>query len=73
MVVEGDLTQIDLPQGRKSGLADAAEVLSGIDKISVIRLKETDVVRHELVQQIVSAYEKASKGEPKNDGKSVNG
>lgn len=61
MVAEGDLTQIDLPPGRKSGLADAAEVLAGVEKISVVRLRQSDVVRHELVQKIVEAYERAYK------------
>lgn len=68
MVVEGDATQIDLPPGRKSGLLHAADVLKGIDKIEIVRLSGTDVVRHELVQKIVNAYEKADKGETKNDG-----
>ena len=70
MVVEGDSTQIDLPAGRKSGLLDAADKLTGIDKIAVVRLGGTDVVRHELVQKIVTAYEKADKGEIKEDGQS---
>lgn len=70
MVVEGDSTQIDLPMGRKSGLLDAADKLAGIDKIAVVRLGGTDVVRHELVQKIVTAYEKADKGESKDDGQS---
>lgn len=69
MVVEGDETQIDLPPGKKSGLLDAAHVLRGIDKIAVVRLTQSDVVRHELVQQIVQAYEKAGKGEKESDGK----
>ncbi|MCI8413083.1 MAG: PhoH family protein [Clostridia bacterium] len=64
MVVEGDETQIDLPQGRRSsGLLEAAEVLRDVEGIRVVRLTETDVVRHELVRKIVRAYEKASKGE----------
>ena len=70
MVVEGDSTQIDLPAGRKSGLLDAADKLTGIDKIAAVRLGGTDVVRHELVQKIVTAYEKADKGEIKEDGQS---
>lgn len=68
MVVEGDITQIDLPVGRRSGLSDAAEKLRGVEGIEVIRLTETDVVRHELVQRIVKAYEKADKGETENNG-----
>lgn len=69
MVVEGDLTQIDLPAGRKSGLADAADVLRDVDRIAVVRLGGTDVVRHELVQKIVQAYENAHKGEDGIHGK----
>ena len=70
MVVEGDLTQIDLPFGRKSGLADAADVLQGVDRIGVVRLGGVDVVRHELVQKIVQAYENANKGEGNGNGQS---
>lgn len=62
MVIEGDETQIDLPPGKRSGLLDAARILDGIDRIAVVRLGRGDVVRHELVQKIVEAYEKASKG-----------
>ncbi len=73
MVVEGDVTQIDLPAGRKSGLTDAAQVLEGIDRIGVVRLHGTDVVRHELVQKIVRAYENANKGEGTDNGQNDNG
>lgn len=62
-VVTGDLTQIDLPLQRKSGLKDALDVLSGIDDISIIRLTDRDVVRNDLVQKIVKAYEKRSETE----------
>ncbi len=58
MVVTGDLTQIDLPTGRKSGLNDAADVLRGVEGISFVYFDERDVVRHSLVQRIVRAYEK---------------
>ena len=58
MVVNGDITQIDLPSGRRSGLIDAVEILHGVEGISFIRFNETDVVRHSLVQRIVKAYEK---------------
>src|SRR5713226_3914692 len=58
MVVNGDLTQIDLPVGRRSGLLDAIDVLKGIDGISFIHFDERDVVRHCLVQRIVKAYER---------------
>ncbi len=58
MVITGDITQIDLPDGRKSGLKDAVKVLKYVDDIKVIRFNEKDVVRHKLVQDIVKAYEK---------------
>ncbi len=57
MVVTGDVTQIDLPAGRKSGLVDAMDVLKGVEGISFIHFDEKDVVRHTLVQRIVKAYE----------------
>ncbi len=56
-VVTGDITQTDLPIGTKSGLVDAQSVLSDVDGISFIHFSKEDVVRHELVQQIVEAYE----------------
>jgi len=58
MVITGDVTQIDLPTGKKSGLVEALEVLKGIENIGIVRLSHRDVVRHELVQAIVKAYEK---------------
>lgn len=63
MVITGDDTQVDLPYGKTSGLSSATKILSGIDEIGIIRLTEKDVVRHELVQKIVMAYEKAAKKE----------
>ncbi len=57
MVVNGDVTQIDLP-GRRSGLLDALEVLKGVEGISFVQFDERDVVRHSLVQRIVKAYER---------------
>ena len=57
MVITGDVTQIDLKIGTKSGLIDAAEILKGIDDISVLRLTSDDVVRHPLVQKIIERYE----------------
>ena len=56
-VVTGDITQIDLPSGRPSGLIEAMKVVGGIDGISFINFDDKDVVRHQLVQQIVKAYE----------------
>lgn len=58
MVITGDITQIDLPDPRKSGLVEAVRILKGIDDISVHRFSEKDVVRHRLVQDIIKAYEK---------------
>jgi phosphate starvation-inducible PhoH-like protein len=58
MVVNGDITQIDLPNGRRSGLIDAAEVLKGVEGISFVQFDDRDVVRHTLVQRMVRAYER---------------
>jgi phosphate starvation-inducible PhoH-like protein len=58
MVVTGDVTQIDLPGGKRSGLLEALDVLKGVEGISFIPFDERDVVRHSLVQRIVKAYEK---------------
>jgi phosphate starvation-inducible protein PhoH/intein/homing endonuclease len=60
-VITGDVTQIDLPSGRKSGLVEAQRVVSGIDGISFILFDERDVVRHQLVQMIVKAYDEHNK------------
>jgi phosphate starvation-inducible PhoH-like protein len=60
-VITGDITQIDLPAGRRSGLVEAQRVVSGVDGIEFIYFNEKDVVRHHLVQMIVQAYEKHSK------------
>lgn len=57
MVVTGDITQIDLPKGERSGLIEIGQILDGVDDIAFIRFGEPDVVRHKIVQQIVSAYE----------------
>jgi phosphate starvation-inducible PhoH-like protein len=58
MVVNGDITQIDLPLGKRSGLMHAEEVLRGVEGISFVYFDERDVVRHTLVQRIVKAYER---------------
>ena len=60
MVITGDITQIDLPDGKRSGLKDAVRILKNIDDISIFRFTEKDVVRHRLVQDIIKAYEKAA-------------
>ena len=57
-VVTGDLSQTDLPRGTKSGLSIAAKVLSGIEGIGIFEFSERDVVRHNLVRKIITAYDK---------------
>ena len=68
IVITGDITQIDLPDKRKSGLIQAMNVLKNIDDIAINKFSEKDVVRHKLVQDIIVAYEKYSKRNVKNDG-----
>ncbi len=58
MVVTGDVTQIDLPDGKRSGLKEAVRILKNIEDIGTVRFTEKDVVRHRLVQDIIKAYEK---------------
>jgi phosphate starvation-inducible PhoH-like protein len=58
-VITGDVTQIDLPQGKASGLIEAREILQSIEGIRFVTFTERDVVRHPLVQKIISAYERA--------------
>ncbi len=58
-VVTGDITQIDLPKGKTSGLKDAVKILKNIEGISITRLSGKDVVRHRLVQEIIKAYERS--------------
>jgi phosphate starvation-inducible PhoH-like protein len=58
-VITGDITQIDLPNPRKSGLLDAINILDGVEGIHFCHFEECDVVRHALVQRIVRAYESA--------------
>ena len=61
IVITGDVTQIDLPSDKTSGLKDAIRVLEGVKDIAIMRLTSADVVRHALVQEIINAYEKADK------------
>ena len=61
IVITGDVTQIDLPDDKVSGLKDAVRVLEGVQDIAICRLTSADVVRHALVQEIINAYEKANK------------
>ena len=65
MVITGDLTQIDLPRGQRSGLAEAMELLEGIEGIGFVRMEKKDIVRHKLVTRIVNAYERADKASAK--------
>jgi phosphate starvation-inducible PhoH-like protein len=62
MVVTGDVTQVDLREGQKSGLVDAWEKVQGIDGIEFHEMTRADIVRHRLVQEIVNAYEHAERG-----------
>ena len=61
MVVTGDTTQVDLPQGQLSGLVEASQVLDGVEGVAVCKLTSADVVRHPLVQRVVEAYAKRDK------------
>ena len=65
VVVTGDITQIDLPKGKRSGLVEAAKILKNVDGIDFCYLKDVDVVRHELVKKIIRAYERYYKEHPK--------
>ena len=66
-VITGDITQIDLPIGRTSGLVEATRVVGGIDGIAFVRFDERDVVRHKLVREIVMAYDAYSNGNTSRD------
>ncbi|MGK9234121.1 PhoH family protein [Inquilinus limosus] len=61
MVVTGDISQVDLPRGEKSGLVDALEILEEVEGIRIVRFSDRDVVRHPLVARIVRAYETADR------------
>jgi phosphate starvation-inducible PhoH-like protein len=63
MIINGDPTQIDLPPGQKSGLIEAVRILQGVEGIGRVIFKEQDVVRHDLVRRIVTAYESATRSE----------
>ena len=65
IVITGDVTQIDLPDDKVSGLKDAIRVLEGVKDIAICKLTSADVVRHALVQQIINAYEKAAEKQEK--------
>jgi phosphate starvation-inducible PhoH-like protein len=63
MVINGDITQVDLPDSRRSGLVDAIRVLRGVDGIYIQKLSDKDVIRHKLVADIIKAYDSARKKE----------
>lgn len=67
MVITGDVTQIDLPRGKKSGLVEASKVLGGIKDIAFCKFTDVDVVRNRLVKKIVNAYDKYYKNNPEED------
>ncbi len=67
MIVTGDPSQIDLPPGQKSGLVEAVSILDGVEGIGRVRFRDVDVVRHDLVRRIVTAYEAAAHGEADSD------
>ena len=67
-VVTGDITQIDLPAQKVSGLVEAEEIIAGIQGIAVAHFDETDVVRHPLVQRIIRAYERHGTGRNSGSG-----
>jgi phosphate starvation-inducible PhoH-like protein len=62
MVVNGDVTQLDLPPGQQSGLVAAMKILEGIEGIGIVRFEGVDIVRHNLVQRIIEAYEGLENG-----------
>lgn len=68
-VITGDLTQVDLPTGKNSGLIDATKILKNIDGIGISHLNNKDVVRHPLIQKIISAYEKLEISKEKENKK----
>lgn len=68
IVITGDITQIDLPDNRRSGLVQAMHVLKDVEDIAIDRFTDKDVVRHKLVQDIIQAYEKYSRRNGKNNG-----
>nr|MCR5181793.1 PhoH family protein [Clostridia bacterium] len=67
MVITGDKTQIDLPRGKRSGLLEAERVLKSVNDIAFCYLRDTDVVRHELVRKIVNAYDTYYRKHPEEE------
>lgn len=73
MMITGDVSQIDLPEGKKSGLVHAAAVLQGVEGVAVCRFTDKDVVRHPLVMRIIRAYERAEQRAEQRKEKGGNG
>lgn len=67
MIVNGDPSQIDLPPGQRSGLSEATRILEGVEGVARVTFRDVDVVRHDLVRRIVTAYEGAAHGETDAD------
>lgn len=75
MIITGDVTQIDLPRGQKSGLVEALSILNDIEGIGIVNLNKKDIVRHKLVNKIVNAYEALDKikiSKQQNNDESIN-
>lgn len=68
VVVTGDITQIDLPRGKRSGLVEAARILKHVEGIDFCYLKDVDVIRHEMVKRIIGAYERYFRSHPEEYG-----
>ncbi len=73
MAITGDMTQIDLPPGTRSGLGDALDVLNNVNGVEVVRFGEDDVVRHAMVARIVTAYNKRDKQRSATSGEDMHG
>jgi phosphate starvation-inducible PhoH-like protein len=71
-IITGDITQVDLPRGKKSGLIDALRILEGIKGIEISHFSKVDVVRHPLVQRVIEAYEISEKNQNKHEKKHNN-
>lgn len=67
MIVTGDVTQIDLPRGKKSGLVEAVRILDRVSDIEICQLKDVDVVRHRIVKKIINAYDRYYKNHSEDD------
>lgn len=66
-IITGDITQVDLPKGKKSGLIDAVKVLKNVQGLEFCFLKDTDVVRHPLIRRVINAYDRYSKENPETE------